>query len=136
MASHSIAYVDTRLSPQWRESLHAAGATELTSDLGLPFPTRYSPHLGPDRAAQLVAAWYAQQFPAVVLSLGTAYTLDYLDAEGRHVEGSSERGYLCGFGLWLALLGDFLGYSLPLRAPCWVPTRLKQCSWRFAGDSL
>lgn len=67
-ASHSIAYVDTRLSPQWRESLHAAGATELTSDLGLPFPTRYSPHLGPDRAAQLVAAWYAQQFPAVVLS--------------------------------------------------------------------
>lgn len=100
-----IAYIDTRMASSWREALQKMGAVELGAELGLPFPTRYSARLGPDRAAGLVAAWHAKRFPAVVVSVGTAYTLDYLDAEGVHVGG------VIGAGLLLRLrsLAHFTG---------------------------
>ncbi len=104
--THSpIAYIDTRMDGRWRAYLQELGALELVTELGVPFPTQYSARLGPDRAAQLVAAWQAKRFPAVVLSLGTAYTLDYLDGEGLHVGG------VIGAGLSLRLraLAHFTG---------------------------
>lgn len=100
-----IAYVDTRMSPRWRDPLAELGALELLPELGLPFSSRYSTQLGPDRAAQLIAAWHAKRFPAAVISLGTAYTLDYLDAEGMHLGGVIG----AGVSLRLRSLAHFTG---------------------------
>ncbi|MCX8112786.1 MAG: type III pantothenate kinase [Bacteroidia bacterium] len=82
-----IAYIDTRLDSEWREVLSAQGAVELTMACGVPFSSDYTPRLGPDRAAQLIAVWEAKRWPALVLSLGTACTLDYMDEKGRHRGG-------------------------------------------------
>lgn len=84
---HKIIFIDSRGEKSWREALAALGAEELTRARPLPFPSLYSQELGADRAAQLTAAWQAQRFPAVVLSLGTALVVDYLDEQGTHVGG-------------------------------------------------
>lgn len=92
LAGKPITYIDTRLDEEWRKVLLELGAEELHVGRGIPFPTDYSQQLGPDRAAQLVAAWVARRFPAVVLSVGTACTIDYLDREGHHRGGSITAG--------------------------------------------
>lgn len=107
-----IAYIDTRMDGSWREMLARVGAEELHPEKGLPFPTDYSQRLGPDRAAQLVAAWETRRFPAVILSVGTACTVDYLDAQGRHRGGS----ITAGIHLRLQVLAEKTG-RLPAVSP-------------------
>ncbi|MCX7606116.1 MAG: type III pantothenate kinase [Bacteroidia bacterium] len=82
-----IAYIDTRLDPQWRSTLEKIGAEELSVERGFPVPTRYSKRLGPDRAAQLIAVWHARTYPALIISLGTACVIDYIDKTGEHQGG-------------------------------------------------
>ncbi|GIV24221.1 MAG: type III pantothenate kinase [Bacteroidia bacterium] len=84
---YQVIFIDTRGDKHWRAVLAALEAEELTRARPLPFPTLYSQELGADRAAQLIAAWAAQRFPAAVVSLGTAFVLDYLDEQGTHVGG-------------------------------------------------
>lgn len=119
--SSSVAFLDTRNDPIWRAALERLGAQELTVAQGLPFRSEYSSQLGPDRAAQLVAAWEAGGFPALVISLGTACVLDYLDKDGVH------RGGVITSGLHARLwaLHHRTG-RLPLVAPTENPPLLGQ----------
>lgn len=87
-----IAYIDTRLDTAWRSALESQGAIELVAEKGLPFPSQYSERLGPDRAAQLIAVWAMGRFPAVIVSLGTACTIDYMDESGQHQGGMITAG--------------------------------------------
>lgn len=96
-ATDPVVFLDTRSDPVWRAALAQLGAEELKVDRGMPFHSEYSSRLGPDRAAQLVAAWEAKGFPALVISLGTACVLDYLDREGVH------RGGIIAAGMHLRL---------------------------------
>mgnify|MGYP000106106582 CR=1 FL=1 len=120
-AGEQIVFLDTRSDPVWRAALARLGAQELRTAQGLPFRTAYSTRLGPDRAAQLVAAWQAKSFPALVISLGTACVLDYLDKDGVH------RGGIIAPGLHLRLwaLHHRTG-RLPLVAPIENPPLLGQ----------
>ena len=43
--------------------------------------------LGVDRWAAIVAAWHEQQTAVLVIDCGTAITIDYVDAGGRHRGG-------------------------------------------------
>lgn len=43
--------------------------------------------LGTDRWAALIGAWYKEQRPCLVVSAGTAMTMDMLDARGRFIGG-------------------------------------------------
>ncbi|MEN2992568.1 MAG: type III pantothenate kinase [Bacteroidia bacterium] len=115
-AGKPIVYVDVRRAEPWRRVLRELQATELTPNLGLPFPSAYSQTLGPDRAAQILAAWQAGKYPAVILSLGTACVLDYLDEAGRHQGGI----ITAGAHLRLRALGTSTGL-LPILAPCEAP---------------
>ncbi|MCS6895955.1 MAG: type III pantothenate kinase [Bacteroidia bacterium] len=82
-----IAFIDTRMDSEWRNALLSRGAVELTVEKGIPFPSKYTTQLGPDRAAQLTAVWESGTFPAIIISLGTACTMDYIDAHGVHQGG-------------------------------------------------
>ncbi|MCX7763812.1 MAG: type III pantothenate kinase [Bacteroidia bacterium] len=87
-----VVYIDTRLEPHWRARLAEIGAEELSLSRGVPFVSDYTLQLGPDRAAQIIAVWESGKFPAVILSLGTACTIDYIDAGGRHRGGTITAG--------------------------------------------
>ena len=63
---------------------------------GYPDPAR----LGVDRWLGVVAAWHKSAGPIIVISAGTAATVDFVDASGRH-----EGGYI---GPGLRLLRDVL----------------------------
>ncbi|MEN3041339.1 MAG: type III pantothenate kinase [Bacteroidia bacterium] len=114
-----IAFIDTRLDRRWREALYARNATELSMEKGVPFRSVYSPQLGPDRAAQLVALWEMKAFPAIVISLGTACTVDYIDAQGVHQGGIITPG----INLRLKALAEKTG-RLPLVSPVSQPALL------------
>nr|BAL56518.1 hypothetical conserved protein [uncultured Bacteroidetes bacterium] len=114
-----IVFLDTRRSPLWREALRSYGAEELTTTLGVPFPTRYSTELGPDRAAALTAVWAEKRFPATLISLGTACVVDYLDATGYHQGGV----ITAGLSLRLWALAHRTG-RLPLVEPAPTPPPL------------
>ncbi|MDE0039454.1 MAG: type III pantothenate kinase [Gammaproteobacteria bacterium] len=64
---------------------------------GYPDPAR----LGVDRWLGVVAAWHKSAGPIIVISAGTAATVDFVDANGRH-----EGGHI---GPGLRLLRDVLG---------------------------
>ena len=62
----------------------AATAAELGGvRCGYPNPAR----LGVDRWLGVVAAWHHSRGPVVVISAGTAATVDFVDANGRHEGG-------------------------------------------------
>ena len=62
----------------------AATATELGGvRCGYPNPAR----LGVDRWLGVVAAWRKSAGPVIVISVGTATTVDFVDANGRHEGG-------------------------------------------------
>lgn len=67
------------LDPHWiRTPAHACGVTNAYAE----------PHrLGVDRFLAMVDAWAEGRAPCVLASVGTALTLDALDAEGRHLGG-------------------------------------------------
>lgn len=67
------------LAPEWvRTPAEACGVTNAYAE----------PHrLGVDRFLAMVDAWAAGRAPCVLASVGTALTLDALDAEGRHLGG-------------------------------------------------
>ena len=76
----------------------AATAPELGGvRCGYPDPAR----LGVDRWLGVVAAWRISRGPVIVISAGTAATVDFVDANGRH-----EGGHI---GPGLRLLRDVLG---------------------------
>ncbi|MCS7296803.1 MAG: type III pantothenate kinase [Bacteroidia bacterium] len=93
-----IFYLDTRMDGSWRRVLAQQGAVELSVEKGFPFPSAYSQRLGADRAAQILAVRESGSWPAVVLSCGTACTIDYIDAQGYH------RGGVITAGIHLRLL--------------------------------
>ncbi|MCS6789782.1 MAG: type III pantothenate kinase [Bacteroidia bacterium] len=113
----NIIFIDTRGEALWREYLLHRGAEELTSAKPLPLETFYSKELGADRAAQLVAVWYQRQFPAIIVSMGTAWVIDILDKRGIHLGGV----ILAGAHLRLKALHTHTGklplYPLPSLSP-------------------
>lgn len=116
LIGRQIAYVDTRLDTEWRAALEAVGAVELSTASGLPFRTLYTMQLGPDRAAQLVAVWSEGSFPSVVISAGTACTIDYMDREGIHRGGM----ITAGIHLRLRALAQHTGrlpHTFPVKSP-------------------
>lgn len=124
-ASH-VTFLDTRSEPLWREYLLRHGAEELTASRPLPLKSDYSKELGADRAAQLVAVWYQRQFPAIILSMGTAWVIDVLDREGVHRGGI----ILAGAHLRLKALHSYTGklplYPLPSSSPSSIGTRTQE----------
>lgn len=63
--------------------------------------------LGTDRWAALVAAWHRKLAPCLVVSAGTALTVDQLDAEGQFMGGAIVAGYH-------AMLGGLAGNTAAL----------------------
>lgn len=122
----SIVFVDTRGEASWREHLLRRGAEELTATAPLPFQSIYSQELGADRAAQLVAVWYQQRFPAIILSMGTAWVIDVLDERGVHKGGV----ILAGAHLRLRALHHYTGklplYPLPSSSPSPIGTHTQE----------
>lgn len=69
--------------------------------------------LGIDRWLAMVAAWHQLRGPFVVLSAGTALTLDRVDREGRHLGGIIAPGY----GSALASLLQVTATATPAAVP-------------------
>ncbi|WP_096087512.1 type III pantothenate kinase [Agaribacterium haliotis] len=73
------------------ESLHRARVEQGFARLQLAYSDVSK--LGVDRWLSLLACWHERVAPALVLSLGTAVTVDKLDAGGRHVGGLIAPGW-------------------------------------------
>jgi type III pantothenate kinase len=74
----------------------------LRGDSARPFEMdiQYPETLGPDRLANMAAAWFTRRYPAIVVDAGSAVTLDLMDSEGRYRGGV----ILPGPKLWLSSL--------------------------------
>ncbi|MCS7189455.1 MAG: type III pantothenate kinase [Bacteroidia bacterium] len=116
---YPIAYVDTRGETAWRQVLSQVNAEELNISRKIPFNTAYTNRLGPDRIAQILAAWHVGEYPAVVISLGTACVIDFIDERGHHQGGV----ITAGIGLRLRALLEGAAY-LPQVEPALSPPLL------------
>ena len=101
------------------EAAERAGATftvvDGTSPLGMPVKVRSPQALGPDRLVNCVGLARRRAPPFIVVDLGTATTIDCVDADGAFVGGAIAPGLVtAGRALWT---GTARLPEVPLLAP-------------------
>lgn len=78
----------TSLSKYWRDRGHEISWVKSSAmSCGVVNKYEQAGQLGADRWAALIGAWHKVQRPCLVVSAGTAMTVDVLDARGRFIGG-------------------------------------------------